>query len=228
MNGREQEGSQLSDTCACLLSPGKLLVVADNLAAEVSIVMNTPADPPILQTARLVLRPLRLEDAPDYFEFSSDPEVVRFLSRPPHSTVDEARQRVAEILAPELLDAHKRWAIVPVGSTKMIGSCALHLEAEVHRRAEISYLLNRAYWGHGYMPEAVRALLEYGFQERELNRIDAMCVAANEASERVMQKVGMRYEGTLRQYLFTRGQFWDMKLYSILRDEWRATLPAAR
>lgn len=90
-----------------------------------------------------------------------------------------------------------------------------------HGRGEIAYALNRAYWGNGYMPEAAAAVLAFGFDTLQLNRIEARCEVDNLPSERVMQKLGMQFEGVLRQHVQVQGRYRDLKLYSILREEWQ-------
>ena len=82
-------------------------------------------------------------------------------------------------------------------------------------------MLSREYWGRGLMPEALRAMIAFGFERMGLNRIEARCIAENAASARVMEKVGMTYEGTLRQREFIKGAYRDMKLYAILKSEYR-------
>ena len=81
-------------------------------------------------------------------------------------------------------------------------------------------MLNRRYWGQAYMAEAVRAIVGFGFRELGMNRIQARCDVPNIGSARVMEKVGMAFEGVLRQQLFEKGTFRDIKIYSILRSEW--------
>jgi ribosomal-protein-alanine N-acetyltransferase len=82
-------------------------------------------------------------------------------------------------------------------------------------------VLARSYWGQGYMAEAVRAIIVFGFRELGLNRIQGMCDLPNIGSARVMEKVGMRFEGVLREYFFEKGSSIDVKLYSILHSEWQ-------
>jgi len=103
---------------------------------------------------------------------------------------------------------------------KMIGTCSFGSWERDHRRAEIGYVLNRRYWGQGYMTEVVRAIIAFGFRELGLNRIQARCEVPNIGSARVMEKAGMSFEGVLRQQLFEKGSYRDMKMYSILRSEW--------
>ena len=99
----------------------------------------------------------------------------------------------------------------------MVGACGLvNWEAE-HARAEVGFVLSREYWGRGLMAEAVRAMLRFGFERMNLNRIEARCIAENAASARVMEKAGMFYEGTLRQREYIKGAYRDIKLYAILK-----------
>lgn len=182
--------------------------------------MDTIPLVPTLETPRLVLRQLTLDDAPDYFEFSSDPEVTRFIMRPTHDSIEVTRQRLEEVLAPEFLAVHKQWGMVLKDSGKLIGTCGLFVESDEHRRAGMGYTLNRAHWGRGYTTEAVKAMIDYGFSQLEYNRLEAMCFLDNFASARVMEKAGMSYEGILRQYMFIKGEYKDLKVYSILREEW--------
>jgi [ribosomal protein S5]-alanine N-acetyltransferase len=175
---------------------------------------------PTLETPRLILRQLTLDDAPDYFEFSSDPEVTRFIMRPTHDSIEMTRQRLEEVLAPEFLAVHKQWGMVLKDGGKLIGTCGLFVESKNDKRAGMGYTLNRAYWSRGYTTEAVRAMIDYGFEQEEYNRLEAMCFLDNFGSARVMEKAGMSYEGILRQYMFIKGEYKDLKVYSIIRDEW--------
>ena len=88
-----------------------------------------------------------------------------------------------------------------------------------HKRAEIAFNIGRKYWGKGYATETAQAIIQFGFEYWRLNRIEGTCMVENRASARVMEKVGMTLEGVLRKYVYVRGQFRDMKLYSILRSK---------
>ncbi|HCG30000.1 MAG TPA: hypothetical protein DEU95_09750 [Chloroflexi bacterium] len=94
-----------------------------------------------------------------------------------------------------------------------------------HLRGEVGYWLGRPLWRQGLTTEAGQAILRYAFHDLELNRVEARCEAENAASERVMQKLGMSYEGLMRQQIFVKGVFRDMKLYAQLRSEWRGGSP---
>ena len=114
------------------------------------------------------------------------------------------------------------WGVVLKDSGAFVGTCGMDAGyAPEHARAELGYVLSREHWGRGLMPEAVRAVIRFGFGRMGLNRVQARCIAENAASARVMEKAGMTYEGTLRESEFIKGAYRDMKLYSILRREYR-------
>jgi ribosomal-protein-alanine N-acetyltransferase len=118
------------------------------------------------------------------------------------------------------------WGVVLKDSGAFVGTCGVDFgyapeHALEHARAELGYVLSREHWGKGLMPEAVRAVIRFGFRRMDLNRIQARCMAENTASARVMEKAGMTYEGTLREYELIKGAYRDMKFYSILRRERR-------
>jgi len=85
---------------------------------------------------------------------------------------------------------------------------------------EIAYALARQHWNEGYTTEAVRAIIAFGYRTMRLNRIEARCDIPNIASARVMEKAGMKFECVLRQHMFVKNVDVDLKMYSILRDEW--------
>jgi ribosomal-protein-alanine N-acetyltransferase len=114
------------------------------------------------------------------------------------------------------------WGVVLKDSGAFVGTCGVDVNyAPEHARAELSYVLSLEHWGKGLMPEAVRAVIRFGFGRMGLNRIQARCMAENTASARVMEKAGMTYEGTLREPEFIKGAYRDMKIYTILRREFR-------
>ena len=88
--------------------------------------------------------------------------------------------------------------------------------------ADIGYEIASAQWGHGYATEAVEALLAFGFQTLQLQRVWAFCLDENTASWRVMERAGLRREGLLRENVWLRGRWWDTAVYGVLAEEWRA------
>ena len=100
----------------------------------------------------------------------------------------------------------------------MIGTVGLQLRIE-YKRGELGYWVGVPYWNQGYATEASAALVDYGFSELCLNRIQARHYVRNPASGRVMEKVGMRHEGLMRQHIRVRGEFEDVSMYSILSSD---------
>ncbi len=185
-------------------------------------------DLPEIQTDRLVLRKMRPNDAEAVFAYASDPEVSRYVLWETHRSIQDSRAFLDLILAGYESGGDPNWGIVYKGDERFIGTCGFVNYSREHARAELGYVLSRGYWGWGLMPEAVRAMIRFGFQRMGLNRIEARCMAENTASARVMEKAGMTREGTLREHELIKGAFRDMKRYSILRREFEAATDRLR
>ncbi|MBW4494589.1 MAG: GNAT family N-acetyltransferase [Oscillatoria princeps RMCB-10] len=175
---------------------------------------------PALETDRLLLRKMTMEDAADMFEYASNPDVAKFTTWRAHKSVEDS-----ELFLRAVMDEYRKhepssWGIEEKFERKLIGTCGFANWSPSDFRGEIGYALSRKYWGKGYMTEAVRAAIDFGFRTLQLNRIEARCEIKNIASARVMEKAGMRFEGILRQHAFYKGAFRDLKMYSILRKEW--------
>lgn len=172
-----------------------------------------------LETERLILRKIKIEDLIDMYEYTSDHIVTKHTSWDHHKTIDETRKWIEYIM-----DCYKKkkvtnWGLVHKDSQKFIGSCGFAWWSIEHSKAEIGYVLNPRYWGLGLMTEAINKVIEFGFTRMELNRIEATCKPDNIGSWQVMEKSGMRLEGVLRQYIKLRDEFIDVKLYSILKSD---------
>jgi [ribosomal protein S5]-alanine N-acetyltransferase len=177
--------------------------------------------PPRLETERLVLRKMTLDDAGAVFAYASDPEVTRYVLWETHRSVEDSRAFLDLTARKYQGGGEPDWGMVYKGDGRLVGTCGFVGWSREHARAELGYVLNRSYRGRGLAPEAVRAMIAFGFEEMDLNRVEARCVAENTASARVMEKAGMTYEGTLRQREFLKGTYRDMKLYATLRGEYR-------
>jgi ribosomal-protein-alanine N-acetyltransferase len=106
----------------------------------------------------------------------------------------------------------------------LIGNCGIRLGKSGAPFGDLGYEISPAYWYRGYATEAARAMLDFGFEELGLHRVWAQCVPENVASRRVMEKLGMRGEGRLRQTQFYRGRWWDTLVCGVLENEWRTEL----
>lgn len=175
---------------------------------------------PLLETERLLLRPVTLNDVSDLFSYASDPELTLYLPWPAHKSKEDSRQIIEEWLLAYQTNQPAPWGIIDRSTKKLIGTIGFVAYKPDDYRAELGYALSRIYWGQGFMLEAARTVIEYGF-EHGLNRIYAFADPNNKRSQRVLEKVGMVCEGTLRECVFQKGQFCDQKLYSILKREWK-------
>ncbi len=192
----------------------------ENIERE-DLVYKVFKDYPELETERLRLRLFKDTDATSLYEACSDEEVTRYLSFDTYTSMDDAYSRL-EFLKEEYtkLEEPPVWAITLKGEDKAIGSINyLHVK-EKHSEAEIGYWLARKHWNKGIMTEAVREVLKFGFENMGLNRVVIRCDSRNVGSYRVMEKAGLVYEGTHRQDRFSKGEFVDTKIYSMLKEEY--------
>jgi len=175
---------------------------------------------PILCTKSLILKKMTLKDAEDLFEYASDPEVTKYITWAPHKSIDDSIDFLKSVLRRYENNEVSEWGIVYKENNKFIGTCGYVLWVPVHSLAEIAFALSREYWGKGLMTEAVKEVIKYGFEKMNLNRIYARCFMENIGSQKVLEKVGMKFEGILREQMFIKSKFSDMKIYSILRKEY--------
>ncbi len=183
-----------------------------------------PPLPESIQTPRLLLRRYRVTDAEDAYAYARDPEWGRFL--PPVPRPYE-RHHADEFVAGQVLanwSKEPAWAIEHDG--RLVGSVSLRLSPR-NGRAELGYSIARWLWGRGLTTEAVSAVIDEAFRCLPLRKIAARAAAANVGSTRVMEKVGMQYEGRLRQHWVVHGQTCDSVHYGLLRDEWEQQADAA-
>lgn len=179
-------------------------------------------DLPELNTPRLLLRKLRPEDAADIFEYASDPETAREVTWEAHRTLDDSKGFLDYVLNKYENRKTSEWGLVFRENNKLIGTCGFVWWKPEHAGAEIGYALSRAYWGRGLMPEAVNAVIDFAFDKMKINRLEARCNDTNPASEKVMLKCGMKYEGLLRAAVYEKGAFKNHKIYSLLKSDLKA------
>ncbi len=174
---------------------------------------------PVLRTPRLVLRRMVPEDARDMYEYARRRDVTEYLTWYPHRDVrythDYLEYLEGRYAAGDFFD----WAVTLRESGKMIGTCGYTSFDFEHDSGETGYVLNPEYRGHELIPEALHAVMKFGFEELLLNRIEAHYIVGNEASRRVMEKVGMRYEGISRGAMLIKGSYRDIGTCAVLRED---------
>lgn len=177
---------------------------------------------PVVYTDHLMLRPIQLSDAIDMFEYASNPEVLKFVTFPRHTSVQHTMQVIEQLfLTRPDKGVPQAYAIVLKSIGKMIGTVDIHT-VKRYETVEIGYILNPMYWGKGYMTEAVKKMLEVTFDYIGVRRIEVQHDVENYASQRVIEKCGFVREGHLRKAIPSyRGDYADTYLYSLLFSDYQ-------
>lgn len=174
-----------------------------------------------IETNRLILRKFKIEDADImYRNWASDDEVTKYLTWPTHKNVNETRSILAGWVERYSDPAFYNWVIVLKEIGEPIGSLSVVKYDEKTASATIGWCMGKRWWGQRIMPEAARAVLQYLFEEIGFNRIAAQHDKENPKSGRVMQKIGMTREGTLRASGKNNQGIVDEVYYSILKEEY--------
>lgn len=174
-----------------------------------------------IETDRLILRRYVIEDADAmYKNWASDSEVTKFLTWQPHSSVDVSRGIIENWLKEYSDEKYYQWAIVlkangnePIGDISVV-----HMKEDISM-VHIGYCLGRAWWRRGIMSEALKAVMDFMFDTVEVNRVESRHDPMNPNSGKVMQKCGMKYEGTLRSADRNNQGICDACYYALLRSE---------
>jgi ribosomal-protein-alanine N-acetyltransferase len=179
-------------------------------------------EPPVLETRRLVLRKMQKRDSHDMYEYASRPDVTRYLTWHPHPDRDYTREYLQYLGKRYATGMFYDWAVIFEPDCKMVGTCGFTSFDCPNDVAEIGYVINPDYRGMGLVPEAVRAVLKFGFEKLLLHRIEARFIEGNTASLRVMEKVGMRFEGYQRESMLIKGSYKTIGYCSLLCSEYEA------
>lgn len=183
--------------------------------------------PPILETRRLILRPLQMADAADLFAYASDPAVARYVLWSAHQSIHDSQAFIRWIMGQYRQGIPSSFGVCHRADGRMIGTMGFTGWVEEDRMAEIGYSFSRAYWGQGIATEALDRMLQYCFDTLNLHRVEGQHDASNPASGRVMEKAGMKKEGLLRGRVWNKDRFVDTVMYGILRDDWVAAHPSS-
>lgn len=176
------------------------------------------SSPPTFRTTRLTLRPFARSDAADVQRLAGEYEVALNTLFIPHPYPDGAAEDWIATHESDFEENRVHHFALDADGV-LIGSMGLVMKGD--GLAEIGYWVGKPYWGQGYATEAGREVVRYGFEECGLQRIFAAHYVRNPASGRVLQKLGMQYEGTLRRHQAKWGVLIDIAFYGLLRDEWK-------
>ncbi len=171
-------------------------------------------------TDRLIIREYKKTDIDGFLRVVRQPEIYATTYGIPlnYSRV-RAEWWLKTIKENKKADTAHEFAMILKNSGEYIGNVGLINISRLHNRAEISYYIDREYMNQGYTTEAALVMLKYGFKNLKLHKISGVCMSVNPASRRVMEKIGMTYEGTLREELFKDNEYYDLDRLSILRNE---------
>ena len=177
----------------------------------------------IIETERLILR--RFEYADDdamLKNWVADEKIQSLYSEPVYSTKAEVKGLLDKYIGSYEREDYYRWAVIEKASGECIGQIAYFLVDSKNHFAEIEYCIGSAFQCKGYATEATKAVIDYGFNEINLHKVQICTKTINAPSKRVIEKCGFTYEGTLRDYFFMNGEYVGRLYFSILRSEYEA------
>lgn len=179
---------------------------------------------PIIDAPRLRLRWIKESDVEQLYAIFSDPQIMRYWSTPPLQNMDEALAMLREIQTSNRQGTMLKWGVALKPGDNLIGTVTLFNMNRSSGRAEIGYAQGRAYWGHGYIHEALQALLKYSFEELDLRRLEADVDPRNNPSIKTLERLGFQKEGYLRERWLVNDEIQDALFYGLLKREWSRPL----
>lgn len=193
------------------------LTFSANRQDDLVIYNNNKAwQPPTFESSRLVLRPIQLSDAESIFEYAKNPNVCLYTLWEAHQSVQDSLNYIKDYI----FNYYSKGVPEPLGITlkenpqKVIGTVGCFWTSKQAKAMELAYAIGEEHWGKGLVAEASKIMIEYCFKEFSLKIVQARCKVENKSSARVMEKIGMNYEGTLKSAIFHRNKFWDMCYYA--------------
>lgn len=171
---------------------------------------------PELTTERLMLRQVAASDAPEMFYLRSHPELMKYICKPKPRDMDDILQFIQNVRDMIAANDGVAWAMTMKGDNKLIGHISFHVLMKEHYRAEVGYILHHDQHGKGYMDEALKAILDYGFNKMGLHSVEANVSPENTASRRLLERNGFVQEAHFRENYYWEGEFLDSVIYSLV------------
>ncbi len=176
---------------------------------------------PVLETDRLILRQVTSNDANSLLTYLSDIDVMKYVGLEPFKSIDDALDEISWYKSIFEKGTGIRWGISLKGQEEIIGSCGFLNRVAEHYRAELGFELSKEHWGKGIASEAIKNVICYGFEQMNLQRIEALIEPPNIPSQKVVERQGFKREGLLRSYEYTCGKFDDLYMYSMLKQDYQ-------
>lgn len=178
------------------------------------------AAPAPLESARLLVRPVRETDLPALMKVNGDDEVTQFLPYATWKSLSHAQGWFERMRVLQTSGTAIQFVVTEKHSGDAIGTCLLFRFEEASARAELGYVMGRTHWGRGLMREALAAVIGGAFGPLRLRRLEAEVSPGNERSVRLLGRLGFKKEGLLRQRWVTKGEARDVEIHGLLSDEW--------
>ena len=177
---------------------------------------------PVLETRRTTLRPITSSDLDDIASYCTVPEVSQYTVWDAHKSIEDTKAFIDSVM--NRYETHRvgPWGIEHKETKQLIGSCSFVSWDNKNRRAELGYVLSNRFWNQGLMSEVIARIIQFGFEELDLVRLEARCLPGNIGSSRVMEKTGMKFEGLLRKNIWVKNEFQDLMLYSIIKEDYES------
>jgi RimJ/RimL family protein N-acetyltransferase len=174
-----------------------------------------------LETERLILRDFIQEDWRRVLEYQSDPLYLRY-NKWTERTPEAVQEFVGWFITHQAQKPRLKFQLVVLlkSNKQLIGNCGVRMDKADDVEANIGYEFDPKHWNHGYATEAAHAIVDFGFRHFGVHRIWADLVADNAGSAHVLEKLGMKLEGRLRDKAYFKGRWWDELIYAILAEEW--------
>ncbi|SDJ14712.1 GNAT family N-acetyltransferase [Salimicrobium halophilum] len=180
---------------------------------------------PELETEHLLLRAYERKDAPRAKRLAGDKDVAETNFLPHPYTLEMAEGWISS--HPDLIEKGETYpfAIILKGEDQLVGTMTLRVD-KLHNKGELAYWIGKDYWNNGYATEAAQLVIDFGFKEQKLNRIWAPVMSKNKASAKLMQKVGLTYEGTLKQDIIRWDEYQDVDIFGLLKEDYFGRKPS--
>ena len=172
-----------------------------------------------LETDRLILRKIKKSDAADMYEYAKNPKVSEYLTWSAHESCIFTKGYIKFLIKKYKTGEYFDWAVEHKETGKFIGTCGFSTYDEENKKAEIGYVLNPDFHKMGLATEAVRKIIEYALTDLNLHRIEARVIEGNAASEKVVAKCGLTYEGTGIDEMFIKGKYRTIRHYALINNK---------
>jgi len=187
-----------------------------------SLVLHFPATMPVFETNRLVLRLLEQKDAPALFALRSNDEAMQYLDRPRAKSIDDAKNLIQSLDQFGIERTAFQWGVFLKSNAEMIGTIGFYRIDASNFKTEIGYMFFPSFWRQGFASEAIKELLQFGFEHIGFHRIEADINPNNKASILLCQKLGFEIEAHIKQNFYFEGNFVDTVIMGLLKKDWQS------